>query len=273
MPELPEVETVKRGIEKLVLNKKIIKVIVRNAKLRYPVASKLAKILSGQSIKKIIRRGKYLIFYCNKGALIIHLGMSGSLVVTAKNTPLKKHDHLDIYFADNLCMRFNDPRRFGCVIWVDGDPLQHKLLADLGVEPLAAEFSAQYLFAKTRGKTVAIKLLIMNSKIIVGIGNIYANEALFKAKIYPATPAQDLTKQQCAMLVRAIKKVLTAAIKAGGTSIRDYRQADGKTGYFQQKLFVYGRKDQKCKICGAKLKAIKLGQRQTVYCSLCQLEI
>ncbi|MGD9152323.1 MAG: bifunctional DNA-formamidopyrimidine glycosylase/DNA-(apurinic or apyrimidinic site) lyase [Gammaproteobacteria bacterium] len=270
MPELPEVETIKHGLAPLVEGQEIVRVVVRQYRLRWPVPRKLSAILSDQIIQKLERRGKYLLFYFSHGCLLVHLGMSGVLTVVSQTTQLKKHDHVDIYFENGSCLRLNDPRRFGCVLWITGDPLQHKLLVNLGVEPLSKNFNAKYLFVRTRKRNVAIKQLLMNNKIVVGIGNIYVAEILFKAKIHPKMCASKLTLTQCTAVTRAAKTILRQAIKLGGTTFRDYRNSKGKPGYFQQKLFVYGRHNELCKVCGSKLQSIVLGQRSVVFCSECQ---
>lgn len=270
MPELPEIETIKNGILPLIKNNTVNKVIVRNQKLRSPIPRDLVKKIKWQKIKNISRRGKYLIFHFKCGFLLMHLGMSGSLVIVKDGASPKKHDHVDICFTDGYCLRFNDPRRFGCILWSDNNPSQHKLLHNLGAEPLSEEFNGDYLFARTCKSVRPIKLMLMDSKVIAGIGNIYANEALFKASIHPQSVAKCLTKSQCEKLVRAIKQVLTAAIRAGGTSCRDYKRADGTQGYFQQKLLVYGRGGKPCRKCKAILKTSCLGQRSTVFCPRCQ---
>lgn len=270
MPELPEIETIKNGLAPLVEGQKIARIIVRQYKLRWPVSRKLFKILSNQIIQKLERRGKYLLFHCAHGCLLVHLGMSGVLTVVLQKNKLKKHDHIDICFKNGSCLRLNDPRRFGCMLWVTGDPLQHKLLTDLGVEPLSRRFNAKYLFAQTRKRKVSVKQLLMNNKIVVGIGNIYAAEILFKAKIHPKMCANKLTLMQCSAIMRAAKTILRQAIKLGGTTFRDYRNSRGKPGYFQQKLFVYGRHNKSCKVCGSRLQSMVLGQRSVVFCSKCQ---
>jgi formamidopyrimidine-DNA glycosylase len=270
MPELPEVETIKNGLALLVEGQKIADVVVRQYKLRWPVPRKLSKILSNQIIQKLERRGKYLLFYCSHGCLLVHLGMSGVLTVVSQKTKLKKHDHVDICFKDGSCLRLNDPRRFGCMLWIVGNPLQHKLLVNLGIEPLSQQFNPKYLLTQTRKRNVAVKQLLMNNKIVVGIGNIYAAEILFKAKIHPQMCANQLTLTQCGAITRAAKTILRQAIKLGGTTFRDYRNSKGKPGYFQQKLFVYGRHNELCKVCGSKLQTIVLGQRSVVFCPECQ---
>lgn len=270
MPELPEIETIKRNLSARLKNKAVTSVTVRDVKLRQPLNRNLAKVLVKQHLLKIERRGKYLLCYFKSGCLLIHLGMSGVLSIVKKVTVFDKHDHVEICFGNDHCLRFNDPRRFGCVVWITGDPLAHKLLHDLGVEPLSKDFNAAYLFAKTRHKKIAIKSLLMNNKILVGVGNIYSNEALFRAKIHPLIRAGALTKQQCASLVNKIKAVLRLAIKYGGTSVRDFRNAHGKMGQFQKKLLVYGRAGQPCKACGTTIHGQKLGQRGTFFCPKCQ---
>jgi formamidopyrimidine-DNA glycosylase len=271
MPELPEVETIKRGIKPLVISKVISQVIVRNNNLRWPVSRGLAKKLISQQFIDVVRRGKYILFHCAHGSLLMHMGMSGSLKLVKQTEQLKKHDHIDICFSDGSCMRYNDPRRFGCVLWVQDDPSQHHLLSKLGVEPLTAAFNAEYLAAKVKHSNRAIKQLLMDNHVVVGIGNIYATEALFQAKIHPASCGKKLSLKQLHELVHASKKILLAAITAGGTTIRDHRQADGRLGYFQNQLLVYGRKNQACVICATTLQEIQLGQRSTVFCPVCQI--
>lgn len=270
MPELPEVETSRRGITPHLLHKTISNIIVRQPKLRWPIANNLPRLFTQQTINNIQRRGKYLIFDTNVGSLILHLGMSGSLRIVANESPAQKHDHVDIECSDGTCLRYTDPRRFGCLLHTHDDPLQHRLLIKLGPEPLAADFTAQYLMRQTHHKKVAIKLLIMDSHKVVGVGNIYANEALFKAGIHPAMPAGELVEQQAVRLVKAIKQILHRAITAGGTSLQDFTQSDGKPGYFKQALQVYGRGNKPCPKCAAPLIETKLGGRQTVFCEGCQ---
>lgn len=270
MPELPEVETSRRGIAPHLLHKTISNIIVRQAKLRWLIAGNLPQLFSKQTINSIQRRGKYLIFDTKVGSLILHLGMSGSLRIVANGTPAQKHDHVDIECSDGTCLRYTDPRRFGCLLHTHDDPLQHRLLNKLGPEPLGTDFTAQYLMGKILNKKVAIKLLLMNSHIVVGVGNIYANEALFKAGIHPAMPAGELLTPQAVRLVKAVKQILHRAITAGGTSLQDFTQSDGKPGYFKQALQVYGRSGEPCTKCGIPLCESKLGGRQTVFCSMCQ---
>lgn len=270
MPELPEVETTRRGITPHVLNQTIQQVIVRNPRLRWPIPNDLAQILHKQKIKKITRRGKYLLLHCDKGCLIIHLGMSGKLSITENTHAADKHDHCEIIFSHHKTLRFNDPRRFGAILWTTIHPHKHTLLKDLGPEPLLKNFNGDYLYQCIQNKNMAIKQLIMDGKIVVGVGNIYASEALFLAKILPTRAAQTLALGECNTLVAAIKKILTQAIKAGGTTLKDFLQANGKPGYFSQKLLVYQRADQPCRDCGKAIRSIRLGQRATYFCLQCQ---
>ena len=270
MPELPEVETSRRGIAPHLLHKTIHHIIIRQPKLRWPIPMDITRLFPGETIHSIARRGKYLVLSTDIGSLILHLGMSGSLRIVDQSTPPKKHDHVDIVCDDGTCLRYTDPRRFGCLLMTLDDPLQHHLLKKLGPEPLSADFNAHYLMHKTTNKKIAIKLLMMNSQVVVGVGNIYANEALFKAGIHPEQPAGKLTHAQAVRLVKAIKQILHRAITAGGTSLQDFTQSDGKPGYFKQALQVYGRGHQACLQCGAPLVEMKLGGRQTVFCDRCQ---
>jgi formamidopyrimidine-DNA glycosylase len=270
MPELPEVETTRRGIEPLLGGQVVRQVIVRDRRLRWPVDKDLESHLPGQRITRITRRGKYILIYTAAGTLIIHLGMSGSLRILPCNTAALKHDHVDIVFANQQCLRLRDPRRFGSVLWTCGDPLQHELLKDLGPEPLSDDFNAEYLFALSRKRKVAIKQFIMNSHIVVGVGNIYANEALFMAAIRPGIAAGRLTKPRYVKLVEAVKIVLNNAIQQGGTTLRDFTASDGNPGYFQQQLNVYGRGGEPCPQCGTPVKSLQQGQRATYYCPHCQ---
>ncbi len=270
MPELPEVETTRRGILPHAQGERVSEVVVRDRRLRWPVPAELARMLPGASIDEIERRGKYLLFRTAAGTLICHLGMSGSLrVVDAADAP-GKHDHLDIRLASGKILRYNDPRRFGCMLWTLSDPHQHALLRHLGPEPLQQGFDGAYLYARSRQRKVAVKAFVMDSKIVVGVGNIYANEALFLAGIRPGRAAGRVSLPRYEKLVAAIKLVLSAAIRQGGTTLRDFVGGDGQPGYFQQQLNVYGRGDQPCNSCGKELREIRIGQRTTVYCSNCQ---
>jgi formamidopyrimidine-DNA glycosylase len=270
VPELPEVETTRRGIEPHVTGQRIRKVVVRERRLRWPVSQDLEQQLRGQTIESVSRRGKYLLLCTRAGSLIIHLGMSGSLRILPCATPPLKHDHLDIELDNQQCLRLRDPRRFGCVFWTTTDPLQHKLLKELGPEPLSEAFDADYLYAASRKRKVAIKQLIMNSHIVVGVGNIYANEALYLAGIRPGVAAGRLSKPRCRQLVDAIKTVLASAIQQGGTTLRDFTASDGNPGYFQLQLNVYGHGGEPCPRCGTPIKQLHQGQRATYYCPSCQ---
>lgn len=270
MPELPEVETTRRGIAPHIENNIITKVIVRNRSLRWPIPTGLNQKLNLQKITSVERRAKYLLIKTNVGTLIVHLGMSGSLRILSSKEPVEKHDHFELQFKDGNCLRLRDPRRFGCVLWTKDDPQKHKLLVNLGPEPLDKAFNAEYLFEKSRNRKTTIKQFIMDAKIVVGVGNIYASESLFLAGISPKRLAGKITKQNSLDLTLAIKKILKQAIKQGGTTLKDFKSSDGKPGYFQQKLKVYDRKDEACVSCKKPIKQITLGQRSTFYCTNCQ---
>lgn len=269
MPELPEVETTRRGVEPYSLQKTVSRLEVRESRLRWPVPPLLPRILANQKITAVERRAKYLLFHTAPGALLVHLGMSGSLRVMKSSDPCQKHDHIDIHLEDGYCLRFNDPRRFGCFLWQEQGEI-HTLLGSLGPEPLSPEFDARYLYNKSRARKVPVKSLIMDGKVVVGVGNIYANEALFGAGIRPDRAAGRISLARYEKLVIEIKRVLTAAIEQGGTTLRDFVGGDGKPGYFAQQLFVYGREGQPCKSCGDPLRGRRLGQRATVFCIACQ---
>lgn len=270
MPELPEVETTRRGIEPHVVGKTVRSVVLRQRSLRWPIPARITKVLPGQIIEEVSRRGKYLFLRTAVGSVIIHLGMSGSLRVTNKNEPAEKHDHVDFVFTDDCVLRLHDPRRFGAVLWTARSPLQHKLIASLGPEPLSDEFNVDYLFQRSRKRKQAIKPFIMDSKIVVGVGNIYASEALFRAGIRPTVAAGRVSRARYQRLVQAIKDVLAAAIKSGGTTLRDFTNGEGKPGYFQQSLQVYGRAGEVCHVCGATIKQIQQAQRASYCCPHCQ---
>ncbi|WP_040727575.1 bifunctional DNA-formamidopyrimidine glycosylase/DNA-(apurinic or apyrimidinic site) lyase [Thiomicrorhabdus sp. Kp2] len=273
MPELPEVETTRKGITPKA-NQQIIKqFIIRNAKLRWPVDLTLTDKLPGLVIQAINRRGKYLLLKTELGTLMIHLGMSGNLRVLPENTPPLKHDHIDIVLENGYLVRLNDPRRFGSVLWhpaTNGSIEEHKLLAKLAPEPLTDAFNGNYFYEKTRNRKVAIKSLVMNSSVAVGAGNIYANESLFMSNIHPETQACKLSKKQCDVLVTNIKKVLEAAIKQGGTTLKDFMSPDGKPGYFVQKLNVYDQAGKPCPVCSTPIERIILNQRASYFCPKCQ---
>jgi formamidopyrimidine-DNA glycosylase len=270
MPELPEVETVRQGITPHIMHHAISQVILRRKNLRWPIPSNLPELLQGHSIISVERRGKYILLNFAHGTLILHLGMSGVLRITNSTVPAAKHDHVDIEFTNGICLRFTDPRRFGCVLWTEEDSTQHRLLAHLGPEPLTRAFSAKYLYERTRNKSVAIKLLLMNHEQVVGVGNIYANEALFLAQVHPKRAANKLTLTDCQRLVTAVKKILRQAIAHGGTTLKDFSQSDGKPGYFRHELAVYGRAGEHCYDCASPLKSLRLNNRATVYCPSCQ---
>lgn len=270
MPELPEVETTCRGISPHIKNNIITKIVVRNRNLRWPIPTGLNIKLKNQKIISVTRRAKYLLVKTKVGTLIIHLGMSGSLRILPTTEAIEKHDHFEIQFKNGICLRLRDPRRFGSVLWTKNDPLKHKLLINLGPEPLVNEFNAELLFEKSRKRKTSIKQFIMNAKIVVGVGNIYASEALFLSKIHPKRLAGKLSKAQSLLLTKAIKKILKQAIKQGGTTLKDFTASDGKPGYFSQKLKVYNRASEPCFTCKKPIKQITLGQRSTFYCSNCQ---
>lgn len=270
MPELPEVETTRRGILPHILGKKIRGVVVRNNALRWPVSNKLAEYLTGQAVRAVDRRGKYLLLRFANGTLIWHLGMSGSLRVITDKQPAGKHDHVDVEFSGAVTLRYNDPRRFGTVQWTDRPLEEHSLIAHMGPEPLADVFNGEYLFTRSRKRKLAIKTWIMDSKTVVGVGNIYANESLFNAGIHPLRKTSTLTRNQCHRLAEEIKKILSRAIQKGGTTLKDFVGSDGQPGYFAQELSVYGRGRQNCNKCLKPLTEKRLGQRTTVYCVRCQ---
>jgi formamidopyrimidine-DNA glycosylase len=269
MPELPEVETTLRGLAPHLLGQKIVSATVRNPHLRWPIPQDLPKLLPGLTIHSLTRRAKYLLMDCGAGTLILHLGMSGSLRILPADTPAEKHDHFDLLVASGMLMRLRDPRRFGAVLWHEGEDV-HPLLAHLGPEPLEADFDGNYLYRATRKRSAAIKLVIMDNHIVVGVGNIYANEALYRSGIRPQLPADKLSKSRCVRLVRTIRETLSEAIALGGSSLRDFVHSDGKPGYFQQHYWVYGRAGEACRACGTPIKQIKQGQRSSFYCRICQ---
>jgi len=276
MPELPEVETTGRGIAPHLTGQVIASVIIRNSMLRWPIPENLPVLLSGLTIQAVTRRAKYLLLDCGTGMLILHLGMSGSLRVLLpelmqlpESSP-RKHDHFDLVLNSQAVLRLHDPRRFGAVLWHAGNIAQHPLLMNLGPEPLTADFNAQYLFRETRGLRACIKQTLMNSRLVAGIGNIYANEALYLAGINPKAIAGRIGIGRYEKLVQAVKHTLQLAIEAGGSSLRDFVHSDGTRGYFQQQYWVYGRSGQRCKRCSSVIKQIKQGQRSSFYCSGCQ---
>ena len=270
MPELPEVETTRRGLAPLVCGTTVAAVVVRNRALRKPIPRNLARILTGRRIDTLERRAKYLLFRAGDGTLIVHLGMSGRLWVVPADTAPETHDHFDLVLANGRIVRLRDPRRFGLVLWQTGDPLKHKLLRDIGPEPLSAAFTAEWLFHETRARSGAIKNALMDSHLVAGVGNIYANEALFRAGINPKLPARRIGLARYAMLVDKIRETLTEAIEAGGSSLRDYVNSAGEAGFFQDRFVVYDRAELPCLTCGTAIRSLVQGQRSTYYCPRCQ---
>ncbi|HLD13468.1 MAG TPA: bifunctional DNA-formamidopyrimidine glycosylase/DNA-(apurinic or apyrimidinic site) lyase [Burkholderiales bacterium] len=269
MPELPEVETTLRGIRPYVLGKSVRTVTVRDPRLRWRVPAELARELGGQTVRRLERRGKYLLFTTDDGCVILHLGMSGSLRVTRADEPPGKFDHVDIVFESGDCLRLRDPRRFGAVLWTH-DIATHRLLRHLGPEPLNNDFNGDYLFARTRKRKRAIRDFLLDGRQVAGIGNIYANEALFAAQVRPTRAAGRLRRDECDRLVRTIRATLKRAIRAGGTTLRDFRGASDRPGYFQQRLKVYGREARPCPICSTPVRLRRLGQRSAFFCPRCQ---
>ena len=270
MPELPEVETTRRGLAPALEGARIAGLRVRNRELRWPVPDGLEARLKDQRVLSLSRRAKYLLLETTGGTALIHLGMSGSMRIVEPDVPPEKHDHFDIVTTRGEAIRFNDPRRFGSLLWGGEHPAAHPLLADLGPEPLGPAFTSEYLYSSCRGRRVAIKQQIMNSHCVVGVGNIYANEALFYAGIHPVRAAGRISSERIARLVTEIRNVLRNAIELGGTTLRDYRGGDGKPGYFRQQLAVYERDGEPCKSCDNNLRRRVIGQRATYYCVECQ---
>ncbi len=271
MPELPEVETTRRGIAPHVVKQTVLEVIIRQSQLRWPVSPELATELPGHSILSVARRGKYLIINTGKACFIVHLGMSGSMRIVTTGTLAGKHDHVDIVFNHNKTLRYTDPRRFGCILWCASDPGQHPLLKHLGPEPLTDDFNLAYLRERAKGRKMPVKAFIMDSNVVVGVGNIYANEALFMSGIDPRRAAGRIAAPRYTQLVGNIKHVLAGAIAMGGTTLRDFVGGTGQPGYFKQSLQVYGRKGLPCFSCHSALREIRIGQRSTVYCPQCQI--
>lgn len=270
MPELPEVETIRRGLVPRLEGHTLSGALCRVAGLRQPFPPGLNELLAGQKLHAVERRAKYLLLRCDGGTLILHLGMSGFLRLVERETPPGKHDHLDLLFSDGQALRFNDARRFGLLLWTTADPRNHPLLAGLGPEPLGADFTGDYLYERTRGRTAPVKALIMDQRMVVGVGNIYASEALFLTGIHPARAAGRISSERYHRLVDVIRQVLAEAIVAGGTTIRDFSDSDGKPGYFAFSLRVYGREGEPCPRCGGKIRQERIGGRSSFFCSRCQ---
>jgi formamidopyrimidine-DNA glycosylase len=270
MPELPEVETTRRGLVPHVVGRRIRDVVVRNGNLRWPVPRDLRRHLRGERVDAIRRRGKYLLFDIDKGHLLVHLGMSGKLSLVPEDTPARIHDHIDLQLEDHRALRLTDPRRFGAMLWLDDDEQSHALLSGLGLEPLGEEFTGAAMRKLARGRRVAIKQFLMNGRMVTGVGNIYASEALFLARIHPLRSAGSLSLERWNRLVEAVKATLETALAWGGTTLRDFAAVDGNPGHFQHHFAVYGREGKPCPRCGAKIRAIRQGQRSTFYCPRCQ---
>ncbi|MBK1722065.1 bifunctional DNA-formamidopyrimidine glycosylase/DNA-(apurinic or apyrimidinic site) lyase [Thiocystis violacea] len=274
MPELPEVETTLRGIRPHLEGRRIQDLVVREPRLRLPIAPETAAQVQGQRIQTLSRRSKYILMGLERGTLILHLGMSGSLRVVPTESPPRRHDHLDLILPDARCLRFHDPRRFGIFLWTPDGPdmaqAEHALLRSLGPEPLGDGFDGDYLYASSRGRRVAVKSFIMDAAIVVGVGNIYANESLFLAGIHPARLCGRIGLARYQRLAEVIRSVLLASITQGGTTLRDFVREDGQPGYFAQSLRVYGREGQPCRSCGEAIRQRRIGQRSSFYCSRCQ---
>ena len=270
MPELPEVETTRRGVLPLLGGRRVTAVQVHDRRLRQPVSPGLAGILLGQRLGSVERRAKYLLFGFERGTLLVHLGMSGSLRVVPRSAPRLPHDHVEIEFGAARVLRLRDPRRFGLVLWTVDDPATHPLLCKLGPEPLDPAFSGDYLYAGSRGRTLAVKNFVMDAHIVVGVGNIYASEALFRAGIHPARAAGRVSRARYRVLAEQAVAVLRESIEAGGTTLRDFMRNDGEPGYFSQNLQVYGRAGQACVVCDGAVTMQVIGQRSSFFCRTCQ---
>lgn len=270
MPELPEVETTRRGIEPHAIGRTITAMHVYEPRLRWRISEDLPGLVTGQRIRQVRRRAKYLLLELESGTMLLHLGMSGSLRILPAAAPRLPHDHFDLLLDSGMTLRLNDPRRFGSLHYTTDDPRQHALLSGLAPEPLDPGFDADYLWRITRRRRVSIKQLLMNSRLVVGVGNIYASEALFRARIRPKRQARGLSRVEAGRLARAIRTVLAGAIRAGGTTLRDYVGADGSPGYFRQRLYVYERGSKPCRNCRTPVRQLTQGQRSTYYCPTCQ---
>jgi len=270
VPELPEVETTRSGIAPHVTGQTVAGVVVRERRLRWPVPKRLPRRVSGKRIVEVGRRGKYLLLSTTAGTVILHLGMSGSLRIVGDAEPPQIHDHVDVCLQNGLRLRLRDPRRFGAVLWTETDPARHALLKHLGPEPFSKEFDGAWLYRRAHKRRVAVKNLIMNSRIVAGVGNIYASEALFLAGVHPARQAGRVSERRYEDLAAAIKRVLAQAIKLGGTTLRDFVNGSGEPGYFGQSLRVYGREDEPCVSCRTPIKIKILGQRASYFCPCCQ---
>jgi formamidopyrimidine-DNA glycosylase len=270
MPELPEVETTRRGIEPHLRGNTITRLVVRQPRLRWPIPAELGVALTGSAIERVERRAKYLLVPFAHGTLIMHLGMSGSLRLVPIGQAAEKHDHVDIELSSGQLLRYTDPRRFGAILWQASGAPAHPLLENLGPEPLTDAFDGDYLFERSRRRNVPVKSFLMDGHVVVGVGNIYANEALFSAGIRPDRSAGKISRERYVRLVEEVKQVLARSIKQGGTTLRNFVGGDGKPGYFRQQLLVYGRGGEACRQCESILVEVRLGQRSTVYCRRCQ---
>lgn len=270
MPELPEVETTRRGLVPLVVGRRIAAVDVYDPRLRWPVPPDLGARSAGRVIEGLDRRSKYLLFRLGRATLLVHLGMTGSLRAFSQAPPRRRHDHVDIVLDSGMTLRYHDPRRFGAMLWLPDSGAAHPLLAKLGPEPFDAAFDAGYLWQATRRRGAAIKLALMDNHLVVGVGNIYANESLFRAGIRPTTPANRVSRVRLARLVGEVRATLADAIAKGGSTLRDYVDSAGEPGYFQLDYFVYGRQGQPCRVCGTAIRAQRMGGRATSWCPRCQ---
>jgi formamidopyrimidine-DNA glycosylase len=270
MPELPEVETTRRGIAPLVLGRTVVRLDVYDSRLRWPVPRSLPRRIRGLEITGLDRRSKYLLFRFSPGTLLLHLGMTGSLRAYTQAPPRRPHDHIDLLIDSGVTLRYHDPRRFGSMLWLPPPAEAHPLLASLGPEPFAPEFDASYLWDALHRRTTPVKLALMDNRVVCGVGNIYANEALFRAGIRPTRPAGNVARQRCERLVREVRATLSDAITKGGSTLRDYVDSRGEPGYFQLEYFVYGREGLPCRVCGARIRQVRLGGRATNFCPRCQ---
>jgi formamidopyrimidine-DNA glycosylase len=270
MPELPEVETARRGIAPALTGRKVAALVVRERRLRQPLSRRLDRELPGQTIEAVERRAKYLLLRTRAGTVILHLGMSGSLRLVPASAVPDRHDHFDIVLEDGIALRYRDPRRFGLAVWTTADPLRHALLNGIGPEPFSDAFSVVWLHARARGRKTAIKPFLMDSATVAGVGNIYANEALWIAGVHPLRHAGRISALRCEWIVAAVRQVLGDAIRQGGTTLRDFHDEQGRKGWFEPQLKVYGRDGQPCPGCGAAIRSIRQAQRATWYCPACQ---
>lgn len=270
MPELPEVETTRRGVAPHVIGRRVERIVVYDSRLRWPVPADLDARMRGRTIDRVDRRSKYLLFHAGDSALLVHLGMTGTLRVFRNPHPRRTHDHVDIVLDDGTLLRYHDPRRFGAMLWLPATRDGHPLLDSLGPEPFDAAFDADHFWRATRARRGPIKAALMDNRVVTGVGNIYANEALFRAGIHPGTPANRLSRPRLARLVDAVRDVLSAAIAKGGSTLRDYVGSDGSAGYFQLEYYVYGRAGEACRVCGSPIAQSRLGQRSAFHCPRCQ---